>query len=142
MIRRPPRSTRTDTLFPYTTLFRSTTVKLTFWPSARLLKPSVRIARKWTKTYSPFSRLMNPKPLASLNHFTVPVSRSDICIAPCNGLLSTSCRTLAARRQRGAVGDADRWRDSGQCSPDQEHPGPARQDERRVGEEWDSTCNF
>src|SRR3546814_12166477 len=26
MIRRPPRSTRTDTLFPYTTLFRSITV--------------------------------------------------------------------------------------------------------------------
>src|SRR3546814_1730147 len=25
MIRRPPRSTRTDTLFPYTTLFRSNT---------------------------------------------------------------------------------------------------------------------
>src|SRR3546814_9821137 len=25
MLRRPPRSTRTDTLFPYTTLFRSTT---------------------------------------------------------------------------------------------------------------------
>src|SRR3546814_8927351 len=28
MIRRPPRSTRTDTLFPYTTLFRSNTL----WP--------------------------------------------------------------------------------------------------------------
>src|SRR3546814_20745338 len=27
MIRRPPRSTRTDTLFPYTTLFRSDTCK-------------------------------------------------------------------------------------------------------------------
>src|SRR3546814_13790070 len=27
MIRRPPRSTRTDTLFPYTTLFRSFTGK-------------------------------------------------------------------------------------------------------------------
>src|SRR3546814_6540774 len=26
MIRRPPRATRTDTLFPYTTLFRSNTV--------------------------------------------------------------------------------------------------------------------
>src|SRR3546814_12914696 len=26
MIRRPPRSTRTDTLFPYTTLFRSRTI--------------------------------------------------------------------------------------------------------------------
>src|SRR3546814_13880740 len=28
MIRRPPRSTRTDTLFPYTTLFRSTALRL------------------------------------------------------------------------------------------------------------------
>src|SRR3546814_1074213 len=28
MIRRPPRSTRTDTLFPYTTLFRSTIIVL------------------------------------------------------------------------------------------------------------------
>src|SRR3546814_13526807 len=27
MIRRPPRSTRTDTLFPYTTLFRSETTR-------------------------------------------------------------------------------------------------------------------
>src|SRR3546814_1247631 len=29
MIRRPPRSTRTDTLFPYTTLFRSATGQMT-----------------------------------------------------------------------------------------------------------------
>src|SRR3546814_8289099 len=29
MIRRPPRSTRTDTLFPYTTLFRSVIIILT-----------------------------------------------------------------------------------------------------------------
>src|SRR3546814_5926473 len=29
MIRRPPRSTRTDTLFPYTTLFRSWSVTVT-----------------------------------------------------------------------------------------------------------------
>src|SRR3546814_8805449 len=33
MIRRPPRSTRTDTLFPYTTLFRSH--DLVFGPSDR-----------------------------------------------------------------------------------------------------------
>src|SRR3546814_10323301 len=32
MIRRPPRSTRTDTLFPYTTLFRS--------PAGRFPRPS------------------------------------------------------------------------------------------------------
>src|SRR3546814_2601982 len=31
MIRRPPRSTRTDTLFPYTTLFRSRLDRLSKW---------------------------------------------------------------------------------------------------------------
>src|SRR3546814_5659464 len=32
MIRRPPRSTRTDTLFPYTTLFRSPHSRMKPWP--------------------------------------------------------------------------------------------------------------
>src|SRR3546814_4951777 len=35
MIRRPPRSTRTDTLFPYTTLFRSRTEPSPFWRDRR-----------------------------------------------------------------------------------------------------------
>src|SRR3546814_11745677 len=36
MIRGPPRSTRTDTLFPYTTLFRSTfCLQFRAWPRAR-----------------------------------------------------------------------------------------------------------
>src|SRR3546814_6938303 len=35
MIRRPPRSTRTDTLFPYPTLFRS-------WPADELERPAAR----------------------------------------------------------------------------------------------------
>src|SRR3546814_5300597 len=34
MIRRPPRSTRTDTLFPYTTLFRSTPPHGSAWCAA------------------------------------------------------------------------------------------------------------
>src|SRR3546814_6532832 len=33
MIRRPPRSTRTDTLFPYTTLFRSNPISLLVQPA-------------------------------------------------------------------------------------------------------------
>src|SRR3546814_4381063 len=33
MIRRPPRSTRTDTLFPYTTLFRSPPYRRGRWPA-------------------------------------------------------------------------------------------------------------
>src|SRR3546814_9283726 len=36
MIRRPPRSTRTDSLFPYTTLFRSMIRSIHLWP-VRLL---------------------------------------------------------------------------------------------------------
>src|SRR3546814_9483276 len=36
MIRRPPRSTRTDTLFPYTTLFRPAGERLFFIPAALL----------------------------------------------------------------------------------------------------------
>src|SRR3546814_17259862 len=39
MIRRPPRSTRTDTLFPYTTLFRSVHPG-----SGRSTRPEARIA--------------------------------------------------------------------------------------------------
>src|SRR3546814_13164317 len=37
MIRRPPRSTRTDTLFPYTTLFRSIALASCGWVLAALL---------------------------------------------------------------------------------------------------------
>src|SRR3546814_17894324 len=41
MIRRPPRSTRTDTLFPYTTLFRSV-LCWRFLSSEHLAAPSTR----------------------------------------------------------------------------------------------------
>src|SRR3546814_12444911 len=42
MIRRPPRSTRTDTLFPYTTLFRSAMRCAVFWPTpGRTRKASI-----------------------------------------------------------------------------------------------------
>src|SRR3546814_12772691 len=40
MIRRPPRSTRTDTLFPYTTLFRSMQIREAFTFDDVLLQPA------------------------------------------------------------------------------------------------------
>src|SRR5205814_6827755 len=43
-------------------------------PTARVLKASPWIAEKWTNTSSPPSWEMNPKPFASLNHFTVPLA--------------------------------------------------------------------
>src|SRR3954471_8852464 len=45
-------------------------------PSASVLKPWPWIAEWCTKqSFWPPSGVMNPKPLASLNHFTVPVVR-------------------------------------------------------------------
>src|SRR3546814_15653561 len=42
MIRRPPRSTRTDTLFPYTTLFRSAFARRQRQPVAAALRSGAR----------------------------------------------------------------------------------------------------
>src|SRR3546814_1842010 len=67
MIRRPPRSTRTDTLFPYTTLFRSWTYKFSdgygrldlvaelgaaYWMAQGSRSPS----RVWQFSATPFLR--------------------------------------------------------------------------------------
>src|SRR3546814_13839770 len=51
MIRRPPRSTRTDTLFPYTTLFRSAVVGRPppdhrAVPAGGLLRPAMGAGRR------------------------------------------------------------------------------------------------
>src|SRR3546814_4624875 len=73
MIRRPPRSTRTDTLFPYTTLFRSPAQPtntpgkievLEFFaytcPHCSAIEPLVE---KWEKTLPP-SVVVHPVPVA------------------------------------------------------------------------------
>src|SRR3546814_6338055 len=50
MIRRPPRSTRTDTLFPYTTLFRSAaaaTAPVRTPPASRPTRPGATSVGMW-----------------------------------------------------------------------------------------------
>src|SRR3546814_3210115 len=64
MIRRPPRSTRTDTLFPYTTLFRSSIDRAAVprvvsgppWVPALFQRPYQAIDRDCRDLF-PFSRL-------------------------------------------------------------------------------------
>src|SRR3546814_1017062 len=53
MIRRPPRSTRTDTLFPYTTLFRSVA------QSAAIARRSARIGSFASSLLLPPQRISN-----------------------------------------------------------------------------------
>src|SRR3546814_2406028 len=54
MIRRPPRSTRTDTLFPYTTLFRSLSASR---PTTNRARPSSRAwANSTSKSWSTMKR--------------------------------------------------------------------------------------
>src|SRR3546814_3295805 len=69
-IRRPPRSTRTDTLFPYTTLFRSRTrfelnrsrTALLFYKSTQYV-PAARLSRRrWNSTLGFSRRSQAPLP--------------------------------------------------------------------------------
>src|SRR3546814_17651374 len=54
MIRRPPRSTRTDTLFPYTTLFRSTMLsKLLLVEAAERVGAVPRGTHDWEQFLKP-----------------------------------------------------------------------------------------
>src|SRR3546814_9989698 len=53
MIRRPPRSTRTDTLFPYTTLFRSPLRRGPFRNAARLSQCLCAGAKKCRQSLLP-----------------------------------------------------------------------------------------
>src|SRR3546814_14236341 len=61
MIRRPPRSTRTDTLFPYTTLFRSVRYSAGHgrWRHrAASIPPSASMFRKGSRAESALPRLL------------------------------------------------------------------------------------
>src|SRR3546814_16507879 len=49
MLRRPPRSTRTDTLFPYTTLFRSTKISTGKTAQASAKKVAATTCEKTTE---------------------------------------------------------------------------------------------
>src|SRR3546814_10660589 len=72
MIRRPPRSTRTDTLFPYTTLFRSRRLA-PFRPSRRLGAAPRRRMMAAMIQYDPVGAAPLPQPGAG---FT-PASEED-----------------------------------------------------------------
>src|SRR3546814_3212183 len=67
MIRRPPRATRTDTLFPYTTLFRSGPEgpRQNLWPRPdlrRLRRALTPLALFWKKSETTIVLSLGPPP--------------------------------------------------------------------------------
>src|SRR3546814_20752127 len=98
MIRRPPRSTRTDTLFPYTTLFRSRGAVLRLLPAGiRCARPDARLlpdrGRLWPCLWKSLDGLGKPSGAAQrLSDRTSRICR-QICGAqpfgfPAAGLLA------------------------------------------------------
>src|SRR3546814_21191926 len=124
MIRRPPRSTRTDTLFPYTTLFRSRAITAT-----GVLARPLKHGSEWG-----FQRLTGGKTVVVCDVGPPPPARLSR-----TGHASTLAFELADGQQRIVVN----------CGGDIGSPRrlPAeltgllkRSEERRVGKECVSTC--
>src|SRR3546814_5422819 len=98
MIRRPPRSTRTDTLFPYTTLFRSTWRRQSCF---RDFDERLLVLRDCIGCHDQERRPHRPslEPRRSRKQFhSERISRSRSFQSPAwGGGLTTSWRPLAAR---------------------------------------------
>src|SRR3546814_7952459 len=97
MIRRPPRSTRTDTLFPYTTLFRSGLARREPW---RRDNPRWSVGHEWLPP--------NTADAAGARTHSVGVHGrgSTPCGRLCHSTQSAARRRLALRRRNGATGES------------------------------------
>src|SRR3546814_16713154 len=100
MIRRPPRSTRTDTLFPYTTLFRS---------CRRAGAGGFRAVDGLPRFYR--DRADRPRPAGQPDAW-----RSGACARACRRDTARLLGGMARRPDGGPWRDA--WRDLAQCLAD------------------------
>src|SRR3546814_17141871 len=118
MIRRPPRSTRTDTLFPYTTLFRS--------HHDRVFTLARGLLRRNALSKTEAEHLIDAAGAARLRAATA--SGTDAWRAVWKALKSEE-RVLPEVALAGATA----FEAAGE-------PAEARSEERRVGKGGDSTC--
>src|SRR3546814_2933424 len=77
MIRRPPRSTRTDTLFPYTTLFRSIRGAL-----KAVVSEDVEVVLRADYTHAVYSDVMKIYPRTASFYYTPPNTPTDTTPGP------------------------------------------------------------
>src|SRR3546814_4113097 len=109
MLRQPTRSTRTDSLFPYTTLFRSTTTSITAVSVSTRSSQSNRNAPDWTQcstgvtlaSASPPTKDRKIGQLSAQLANSAPVVTSFDAVAPMMRLPRPA--TLAARSGRTTI---------------------------------------
>src|SRR3546814_6752008 len=111
MIRRPPRSTRTDTLFPYTTLFRSITSTLPLhsneWSTPQPVMPTITC---WIGSSWSFGLTQRSEEHTSELQSLMRISYAVFCLkkklnnpqetVPPSVLYDTSSRTEAHKHER------------------------------------------
>src|SRR3546814_18096126 len=136
MIRRPPRSTRTDTLFPYTTLFRSSTSAASY--EAALLAVGAGLTAVASleagEGDSAFCAVRPP------GHHATPTQAMGFCLF--NNVAVTAA-ALAERGERVLIVDFDAHHGNGTQDAFWRDPRVAyvsRSEEPRVGKAWVSTC--
>src|SRR3546814_20273800 len=113
MIRRPPRSTRTDTLFPYTTLFRSNEIVI-------------------TGLYDEKTVIACEQPAAPLFGATATQNKLALCIS----MKPVSQRRPIIPTKNRAGLESDHRVEHGLTR----HENPFRSEERRVGKGGVSKC--
>src|SRR3546814_19339718 len=127
MIRRPPRSTRTDTLFPYTTLFRSLRLEQAD-PAVRFALNLLRLTldRSSAHALAFLARLFEVLMLAQVGQYT--------------GLFAGTLETAQRHFERLVIANANRRHSDHSLKFWVKKA--ARSEERRVGKECVSKCKF
>src|SRR3546814_5584181 len=104
MIRRPPRSTRTDTLFPYTTLFRSAGDRRSSQPrphtrafaaGARLTTAAAQNGHRSTLAVD-----RSPAPCDAFAHSSIIVSRSEEHTSELQSLMRISYAVFCLKKKQ------------------------------------------
>src|SRR3546814_17195701 len=125
MIRRPPRSTRTDTLFPYTTLFRSLESRLPHQPPKASVEPEL------TPNGNPLNCHCNLKVDPGPDTFSAVIGVPDLF----GGIRGNQAVPRSYASRNSFRMSAASWPMVGiSCR------GCMRSEERRVGKEGVSTC--
>src|SRR3546814_6610985 len=110
MIRRPPRSTRTDTLFPYTTLFRSTLKALPDEENfPQVCKREQKLKPVSVDSWAGFLFInLDPHPQQTLEQFLGPISnklidRSEEHTSELQSLMRISYAVLCLKKKKKEI---------------------------------------